>query len=146
MLNSAGPSANLWGTPLVSELHLDIEPLTAALWVRQSSQFLIHRVVHLSDLFPGRLSSLYMTSWLIRHCHFMLLTRIKEFWKTNSPFPRDVHCMSSATCFCSSLKTGCGRAQSSNGYIKFDCWLEYTSNSVEFHRKIAWYCGQLIFV
>ncbi|KAK4827142.1 LOW QUALITY PROTEIN: hypothetical protein QYF61_014736 [Mycteria americana] len=31
MLNSAGPNTDPWGTPLITGLHLDIEPLTATL-------------------------------------------------------------------------------------------------------------------
>jgi len=33
MLKSTGPSTDPWGTPLVTDLHLDIEPLNTALRV-----------------------------------------------------------------------------------------------------------------
>lgn len=97
-----------------------------------------------TNYFLAGSAAFWVTSWLIRHHHFIFLPRIKGFWKTNSQFPRDIHCTSSATCFHSGLKTGCGRRQNSNVYIKFDCCLEHSFNFVEFHRKIAWYCGQLI--
>ncbi|KAK4822069.1 hypothetical protein QYF61_009330 [Mycteria americana] len=42
ILNRTGPSTDSRGTPLVTDLHLDIEQLTATLWIRPSNQFLIH--------------------------------------------------------------------------------------------------------
>lgn len=84
-----------------------------------------------------------MTSWLIRHRYFIFLPRIKEFWKTLS-FPGTFTVHPQPPIFCSGLKTGCCRGQGSNVYMKFDCCLEYSCNFVELHRKIAWYCGQLI--
>ena len=45
VLNSTRPNTNPWGTPLVTDLHLDIEPLTTTLWLQPSSQFLMHRIV-----------------------------------------------------------------------------------------------------
>ena len=33
ILNSTGPNTDLWGTPLVTDLHLDIELLTTTLWM-----------------------------------------------------------------------------------------------------------------
>ena len=50
MLNSTGPNNDPSGTPLVTDLHLDIELLTATLWVRPLTQFLIHWVVHALNL------------------------------------------------------------------------------------------------
>jgi len=37
----SGPSTDPWGMPLTTDLHLDTDLLTATLWVRPSSQFLI---------------------------------------------------------------------------------------------------------
>lgn len=37
-------------TPLITALHLDLEPLTTTLWPRPSSQFLIYHIVH--PLYP----------------------------------------------------------------------------------------------
>jgi len=37
------------GIPLITGLHLDVKLLTTSLWVQLSSQFLIHRVIHLSN-------------------------------------------------------------------------------------------------
>ena len=51
MLNNTRPSTDPWGMPLITGLHLNIELLTATLWMRPSSQFLIQWVVHLSNLF-----------------------------------------------------------------------------------------------
>ncbi|KAK4814241.1 LOW QUALITY PROTEIN: hypothetical protein QYF61_012737 [Mycteria americana] len=42
ILNSTGPSTDPCGTPPITDLHLDIEPLTATLWMLPSNQFLIH--------------------------------------------------------------------------------------------------------
>jgi len=42
MLESTGSKTDPWGTPLVSDLHLDIEPLTTTLWLQPSNLFLIH--------------------------------------------------------------------------------------------------------
>lgn len=50
MLNSTSPSIGSWGTLLVTDLHLDIEPLTVTLWAWPFRQFLTHGVVHTSDL------------------------------------------------------------------------------------------------
>ena len=51
MLNSIGPCTDPRGTPLVTSLHLDIDPLTTTLWMWPSNQFLIHRTVHPSNLY-----------------------------------------------------------------------------------------------
>lgn len=45
MLNCAGPAT---GTSLVTDLHLDMELFSTALWVWPFSQFLIHWFIHLS--------------------------------------------------------------------------------------------------
>ncbi|KAK4825935.1 hypothetical protein QYF61_003447 [Mycteria americana] len=42
-------------TPLINDLHLDTEPLTATLWMRPSNQFLIHQTVHPSNLYLSNL-------------------------------------------------------------------------------------------
>ena len=49
MFSNAGPYTDPWQKPLVPGLHLDIEPLIATVWVQPSSQFLIQRVVRLSN-------------------------------------------------------------------------------------------------
>ena len=46
MLKSIRPKTDSWGTPLISNLYLDIEPLARILWLQSSKQFLIHRIVH----------------------------------------------------------------------------------------------------
>jgi len=65
ILNSTGPSTDPWGTPLVTGLHLDIEPLTATLWLRPSNQFLTHRTVHPSNPWLSNLERrmLWGTVW-----------------------------------------------------------------------------------
>ncbi|KAK4820500.1 hypothetical protein QYF61_000079, partial [Mycteria americana] len=55
ILNSTGPNTHPGGTPLVTDLHLDIEPLTTMLWMRPSNQFLIHRTVHPSNPYLSNL-------------------------------------------------------------------------------------------
>jgi len=49
ILNSTGPSMDPSGTPPVTNLHLDIKPLTTTLWLQPSNQFLIHPTVHPSN-------------------------------------------------------------------------------------------------
>ena len=49
MLKSSGPRMDPWGTPLITGLHLDMEPLTTALWLRPSNQFLIQHIVQPSN-------------------------------------------------------------------------------------------------
>ena len=46
ILKSVCPSTDPWGIPLVTDLHLDIEPLTTTLWVRSHNLFLIYQTVH----------------------------------------------------------------------------------------------------
>jgi len=48
-LNGTGPSTDPCGTPLVTGIHLDIEPLITTLWLRPSNQFLSHQTVHPSN-------------------------------------------------------------------------------------------------
>jgi len=60
MLKSSGPKMDPWGTPLITGLHLDMEPLTTALWLRPSNQFLIQHTVQLSN--PS-LSNLEIRLW-----------------------------------------------------------------------------------
>jgi len=60
MLRSSGRKAEPGGAPLVSGLHLGVEPLTAALRPRPCNQFLIQRVVQ--PLNP-RLSDLVIWMW-----------------------------------------------------------------------------------
>ena len=49
ILNSTGPSMDLWGTPLVTSAHLNIEPLTTTFWLQPSNQFLLLQTVHPSN-------------------------------------------------------------------------------------------------
>jgi len=49
LLSSTSPSSDPWGTPLIIDLYLDTEPSTTPLWVQSHYQFLIHRIVHLSN-------------------------------------------------------------------------------------------------
>ena len=44
-----------WGTPLVTSLHLDIEPLITTLWMRPSQQFLTHWTVRPSNPYLSNL-------------------------------------------------------------------------------------------
>ena len=60
MLKSSGPRMDPWGTPLITGLHLDMEPLTTALWLRPSNQFLIQHIVQPSN--PS-LSNLEIRLW-----------------------------------------------------------------------------------
>lgn len=46
MLKSSSPSTDPWVTPLITDHHLDIEPLIATFWVWSHSQFLVHQVVY----------------------------------------------------------------------------------------------------
>ena len=46
---SPSPNTDCWGTPFVTNLHLDIESWTATLWMPPSNQFLIHQTVHPSN-------------------------------------------------------------------------------------------------
>ncbi|KAK4811361.1 hypothetical protein QYF61_027590 [Mycteria americana] len=43
------------GTPLITILHLDIEPLTSTIWMQSYSQFLIHRTSHPSNTYLSNL-------------------------------------------------------------------------------------------
>ncbi|KAF1478525.1 Cilia- and flagella-associated protein 99, partial [Pygoscelis antarcticus] len=54
ILNSTGPNTDPCRTPLVTNLHLDIEPLTTTLWMRPSNQFLTHRT---TDNIPIKLNA-----------------------------------------------------------------------------------------
>jgi len=49
ILHSTGPNIDPWGIPLVTDLHLGIEPLTTTCWTQPSNQFLIHQSVHTSN-------------------------------------------------------------------------------------------------
>ena len=40
--SASDPSTDSWGTPLITNLHPDTEPLTTTLWTRSCSQFFIH--------------------------------------------------------------------------------------------------------
>ena len=60
MLKSSGPRMDPWGTPLITGLHLDMEPLTTALWLRPSNQFFTHQKVQTSNLY---LSNLEIWMW-----------------------------------------------------------------------------------
>ena len=60
MLKSSGPRMDPWGTPLITGLHLDMEPLTTALWLRPSNQFLIQHILQPSN--PS-LSNLEVRLW-----------------------------------------------------------------------------------
>ena len=54
IFKSTGPSMDPWGTLLITDLHLDTEPLTTTLWMRPSNQFLIHWTVQPSNpYFPN---------------------------------------------------------------------------------------------
>ena len=55
ILHSAGPNIDPRGTPIVTILHLDIDPLTATLWLRPSNRFLIHPTVHPSNPYLSNL-------------------------------------------------------------------------------------------
>ena len=45
-LNSSGPNMDAWGTPVIIDLHPDIEPLTTACWMWPFRQFHLHLTVH----------------------------------------------------------------------------------------------------
>lgn len=55
MLKSTGPSPHPCRTPLFTDLHPDIERLTATVWVWPHNQFLIHWTVHLSTSYLSHL-------------------------------------------------------------------------------------------
>lgn len=58
ILSSSDP--NPWGTPLVTNVHQDIEPLTTILWMKLSklsNQFLIHQVFNPSNTYLSNLES-----------------------------------------------------------------------------------------
>ena len=42
---STSPSPDSWGTLLITDLHLNTEPLTTTVWVLSHNQFLFHRTV-----------------------------------------------------------------------------------------------------
>lgn len=46
ILNSTSPSTDPWGTPLITDLHLDLEPLTTTPWIWSHSLFLVYWTVH----------------------------------------------------------------------------------------------------
>ena len=46
LLKNTDPKTNPWGTPLVTGLHPDKEPLITTLWLHPANQFLIHQAVH----------------------------------------------------------------------------------------------------
>jgi len=49
MLKNTSAKMGLWGTPLVTSLHLYIEPLTTILWLGPPNKFLIYQIVRLSN-------------------------------------------------------------------------------------------------
>lgn len=49
ILNSIDPSMDSWGTPLITDFNLDVEPLTITPWAQPSYWFLIHLTVHPSN-------------------------------------------------------------------------------------------------
>lgn len=51
LLSNTGPSISPWGTPLQTNLQLEVLWLITILWAWQISQFWGHLVVHLSSLF-----------------------------------------------------------------------------------------------
>jgi len=60
MLKSTSPKTDPWGTPLMTSLHLDTQPLTATLWLQPSNQFFIHPIAQPS--YPY-LSNLEIRMW-----------------------------------------------------------------------------------
>ena len=60
MLKSTSPKTDPWGTPLVTGLYLNIEPLITTLCLLLSNQFLIHWTVHPSNPY---LSNLERRMW-----------------------------------------------------------------------------------
>ncbi|NXW05576.1 NPA1P protein, partial [Fregetta grallaria] len=75
-------------TPLVTDLHLDIEPLTTTLWMQPSNQFfilyshsqpIIHRTVHPSNLY---LSKKYMALLFSFHRTNLDLAKLTQFFST----------------------------------------------------------------
>lgn len=66
VLNNFGPSINPQGTPLITGLHLDIEPLTAALWIYLCTQFLINLILHLSSTYLANLEVIMLWGGFIK--------------------------------------------------------------------------------
>ena len=60
MLKCTSTKTDSWGTPYVIHLYLDLEPLTTALWLQPSNQFLTHQIVLLSNPY---LSNLEIRMW-----------------------------------------------------------------------------------
>ena len=60
VLKSSSPKTDPWGTPLLTGLHPDTEPLITTLWLHPASQFLIHQTVHPSNPY---LSNLERRMW-----------------------------------------------------------------------------------
>jgi len=50
ILNRAGPNTDPWGTPLVTEHQMVLNPFTTTLWAQPSSQFFTQRRVYPSKL------------------------------------------------------------------------------------------------
>ena len=48
-------TSDLWETPFVTDLCLDIKPMTTTLWVWSCNQFLVHWTVHASNPYLSNL-------------------------------------------------------------------------------------------
>ena len=80
IFNSTCPSTDPWGTPLVTNLHLDIKPLTTTLWMQLSNQFLIHLTVHPSNPYLSNLERRVLWVTLLKGLQ-------KSRWMTSIAFP-----------------------------------------------------------
>jgi len=48
-LKRTGPRMDPWGTPFITGLHRNSEPLNTTVWLQSSKQFVIHQTVHTSN-------------------------------------------------------------------------------------------------
>ena len=98
ILKSTGPSTDSWRSPIITSLHLDIEPLTTALWLQPSEQFFIHWIAQHSNKYVPNLEIRITCElrscncfWHEFHPDQFILASILEHWLSADQLVLNIH-------------------------------------------------------
>lgn len=98
MLKSTGLKTAPWGTLFITSLHLDIEPLTTALWLQPSEQFFIHWIAQHSNKYVPNLEIRITCElrscncfWHEFHPDQFILASILEHWLSADQLVLNIH-------------------------------------------------------